>query len=849
MPNRRALDRYLADALPRSVADDQVLAVAMIDLDDFKIINDTHGHVGGDRLLKGVAQRIQPLLTKHDFFARLGGDEFVVVFHERSQRRAEKHLRKRFDAIGRRFRAPLDVGLDRPIHVGLSMGIALSPQHASEGGMLLRLADEALFKVKRNKLERANWWSIHGEVDEEELAVSIAPYGDSAAETLDVARPHLADALSDIVDEFYALVHTAPHASRLLNGLAPKEIEHLKQRQILHVQLLTSGSTTRKSLIEASRRAGRIHALIGIDSVLLMRWMAIYHESLVRQCNMLPISKRSRYHLAQLLDHRLQDDLQAQLEAQTFVQDRYAAIIDQFMPDRGSSWNDAISLEMRLLARLPGMACVMVLRQSGPETYNIESSAGTAAHAVAGALRAEYGVRHSANLAPPDDSLLSKSWHTAEIHTCPHLAEVPDNTPALPRALMQDEIRAAACIPVIDEQRLPVALLLLLGHYPNQFESKYMQHFMRNLQLRGNEIWQRSMRPPPPVPYEQAVAFRRRLFKDGLRMLLQPVIDFRSGRVTKVEALARLTLESGEQLGPDVFLPLLRNTELDTLFQRGLDMALSDLVELERQGLRIDLALNISPHTLAEPDCPEWVAEALERHGLAPQRLILEILENQRVDRAARDAGVQRLVTLGVRFAIDDLGSGYSSLRRLASLPFDAVKIDQDLLARLHVDPVQSITLISAVVQIGRDFGCKVIAEGLEDPGMIEVARLLGASMGQGYAIARPMPAADLPAWSRQFVLDTGDDGPKTPLGGLAFQWISVRHGSLHTKTLEDCPLTRLMQCHNQHAGDAKALHAAVHADPQDARAAHRLLEWMQACILGPDAALRCERQEKGRPD
>jgi EAL domain-containing protein (putative c-di-GMP-specific phosphodiesterase class I) len=401
----------------------------------------------------------------------------------------------------------------------------------------------------------------------------------------------------------------------------------------------------------------------------------------------------------------------------------------------------------------------------------------------------------------------------------------------LPESLVQAGTHAATAIPILDDTHLPVALLLLFGRYPRQFDSKYMQHFTRNLQLRGNEIWQRSMRPPPPVPYEQAVALRRRLFKDGLRILLQPVVDLHDGRLLKAEALARLELENGTLVGPDTFLPLLRHTELNTLFRRGLDLALGELVELERQGVTIDMTVNIAPHTLSEPECVKWVVDILDAHGVAPQRLVLEILENQRVDSESRDSVVHSLVAHGVHFAIDDLGSGYSSLRRLASLPFDLVKVDQDLLSRVHVDPVQSVSLISAVVQIGRDFGCRVIAEGLEDQGMIEVARLLGADMGQGYLIARPMPASELPAWASGFMMPRLDLAPRTLLGALAFQWLSIRHGSMHTEKIEDCPISLLLPETGEHAEEARRQHEAVHADPGDEVAAHKLLDCLQEAI------------------
>ena len=834
LPNRRALDRHFAENLPAVLAGRGLLALSIIDLDDFKVINDTHGHECGDQLLKKVTARIRPRLAPRDFFARLGGDEFVIVFLEDRAEGALERLHARFESIGDCFAEPFEIGLDAPINMALSMGVALCPEHAEAGGMLLRLADEALFRAKKHKLDRAHWWSIHGEADTPEMAVTIEAYGPSAAAVLDQARRHMQGLLDSIVDDFYAQLEDDPHASGILQGLGPGALDRLKQQQIEHMKLLMRSDLTRKQVLEACRRIGRAHALAGIDGVVLMRWMSVYQERLARQCNQLPIGPRQRYHLVQVLEHRLQDDLQAQMQAQTHVQDRYAAIIDQFLPERGSGWNDAIGLEVRLLSRLPGIRAAMILRPSRQDAFSIESSAGACARAVAQALRAAYANSEEAQIAPPDESLIMRAWHASEIRSVPRLDQPLDNgheIPALPETLVADGAQSAACIPILDEQRMPVAALLLMGHYANQFESRTMQHFMRNVQLRGNEIWQRSMRPPPPVPHEKAVAFRRRLFRGGLRMLLQPVVDLHDGRLIKVEALARLQLEDGRQLGPDTFLPLLRHSELDTLFQHGLDMALRDLVELERHGMRIDLALNIAPQTLALPECRAWVQEALERHGIDPGRLILEILENQRVERTIRDSGVQRLVDLGVRFAIDDLGSGYSSLRRLASLPFHAVKVDQDLLARLHLDPVQSVSLISAVVQIGHDFGCQVIAEGLEDHGMIEVARLLGANMGQGFVIAPPMPADELPAWAGGFMMPRLDLAPRTLLGALAFQWLSVRHGSLHTRRIEDCPISLLLPEGGVDGEEARHLHQAVHQDPADEQAARKLLECLQQAI------------------
>jgi EAL domain-containing protein (putative c-di-GMP-specific phosphodiesterase class I) len=436
---------------------------------------------------------------------------------------------------------------------------------------------------------------------------------------------------------------------------------------------------------------------------------------------------------------------------------------------------------------------------------------------------------------------LIRAWQTGQVQARRSLRE---DLPAgewsgFAERLEHQGLRAVVHVPVLDGHGLPVALLVLLGRYPNQFSSSVMRQFTRNLQQRWSEIWQRCSRPPPPVPQELAIAYRERLFKGGLRMYMQPVVDLVDGRLVKVEALARLDLGDGRVLSPPDFLPLLRQAELDRLFRLGLDQALEALVNWEAQGLSIDIAVNLPPQTLADPACAQWVFDALALHGVDARRLTLEMLETQRVEEAERDSGVQRLLALGVQLAMDDLGSGYSSLRRLASLPFSTIKVDQDLLKRIRFEPVSTISLISAVIQMGRDFGCDVVVEGLEEPGMIEVARLLGARFGQGYGIARPMPADDLVRWNRDFSLAGQGQPLHTCLGALAFQWASIRHRSMHGSALDACPMTAVLQYMQVDTAVARRLHECVHRDPDNDVVAGDLLDCFEAIVRnqGPPTA------------
>lgn len=144
LANRAGLVRALDERLSRSGCDGEALALLYLDLDDFKAVNDTHGHAAGDRLLESVAERMRGLLREGDLPARLGGDEFVVLAAGCTADRATEFGQRLIDAIG----APYDVGSGTSARVGVSVGIAMAPEHGSRAADLLRAADAALYQAK-----------------------------------------------------------------------------------------------------------------------------------------------------------------------------------------------------------------------------------------------------------------------------------------------------------------------------------------------------------------------------------------------------------------------------------------------------------------------------------------------------------------------------------------------------------------------------------------------------------------------------------------------------------------------------------------------------------------------------
>ena len=324
-----------------------------------------------------------------------------------------------------------------------------------------------------------------------------------------------------------------------------------------------------------------------------------------------------------------------------------------------------------------------------------------------------------------------------------------------------------------------------------------------------------------------AAMYTERLFGGGLEMFMQPAVDLREGGVYLFESLARLRLEDGSYLPPAAFLSRLNPAEVDLLFRLGLDQALGWLAEWESQGLSTKVSVNISPSTLLDPDCARLIEDALRRHAISPQRLVLELLETETLNSDRLADPLNRLIELGVGLAMDDLGAGYSSLKRLSTLPFTTVKIDRDMLTGLRSNYLETLSLIATLIQIGRDFDLTVVAEGLEDRAMTEAVAVLGAQYGQGYHLARPMPAEEVPRWTTEFTAGHTAPRLRTALGALAFHWKFLRLGSPHPNTVQDCPFTAYLEECGAERGDVDRWHAQQHQAAGSSGGSRMIIDWL----------------------
>ncbi|MDE2479172.1 MAG: EAL domain-containing protein, partial [Betaproteobacteria bacterium] len=187
--------------------------------------------------------------------------------------------------------------------------------------------------------------------------------------------------------------------------------------------------------------------------------------------------------------------------------------------------------------------------------------------------------------------------------------------------------------------------------------------------------------------------------------------------------------------------------------------------------------------------------------------------------------------------AIDDLGTGYSSIERIAAYRFDVIKIDQTLIRRVYESPMQTVKLVGALVLLGRDLGQRVVVEGIEDRAMLEVAAAFGADHAQGYLFAKPMPVAELPSWMAGFSRTARTEATRiqTFAGALAYHWRYMHATEVRLpRSALECPVGRFLEG-REDCAEGVRLHRLVHAGgPDGAGAAEELLEWLSVRAAKP---------------
>ena len=238
---------------------------------------------------------------------------------------------------------------------------------------------------------------------------------------------------------------------------------------------------------------------------------------------------------------------------------------------------------------------------------------------------------------------------------------------------------------------------------------------------------------------------RRAIAEDEIVIYYQPKARLATDEIVGVEALARWVHPTRGIISPAEFIPIAEQTNLlHPLTERVLDRALGQLRDWRGRGFPLTMAVNLSTRNLLDAGLADQLGQLLRRWGIDPAHLELELTESMLMSDPRRAKGaLSRLKEAGVGLSVDDFGTGYSSLAYLKDLPVDAVKIDKSFVMEMEREP-RNAAIVRSTVDLGRNLGLEVIAEGVETQGAYDELARLGCDYAQGYLLARPLPASDL---------------------------------------------------------------------------------------------------------
>jgi len=366
------------------------------------------------------------------------------------------------------------------------------------------------------------------------------------------------------------------------------------------------------------------------------------------------------------------------------------------------------------------------------------------------------------------------------------LHDLDDVEASLP---MLSRLLAAAAEPVkIGELMLNVSASLGVTFYPQMEEVdadqllRQADQAMYQAKLAGKnryQIFDAHQDSNIRIHHESVARIRLALAEHEFVLYYQPKVNMRTGAVIGAEALIRWQHPDKGLLLPAVFLPVIEDHALAIeIGEWVIDTALTQMARWHAQGLDIPVSVNIGARQLQQANFVERLSALLAQHPeISPGCLELEVLETSALEDLIRVSQVMEACReIGVMFALDDFGTGYSSLTYLKRLPVKLLKVDQSFVRDMLDDP-DDLAILEGVLGLATAFRREVIAEGVEGIEHGAMLLQLGCELGQGYGIARPMPAHAMPDWSANWRPDVSwNKQPPVSRDDLPLLFASVEH-------------------------------------------------------------------------
>ena len=239
-------------------------------------------------------------------------------------------------------------------------------------------------------------------------------------------------------------------------------------------------------------------------------------------------------------------------------------------------------------------------------------------------------------------------------------------------------------------------------------------------------------------------SFEDALEKEYVHLNYQPQLNLRTGEICGAEALVRWNDPQRGHIPPYLFIQKFEEAgKLGSLTYHVLQLALKALVELRVQGIDLTMSINVSSTQLGDTQIAEMIASAIDRHGIEPSSIMIELTETAKIaNYSTAEMVLSSIRGLGVKTSLDDFGVGMTNMETLLKMPFDELKVDRLFVSRF-LDDRKASAIVKNLISLGKSTEMQIVAEGVEDSRTLTELSRFGCDIAQGYHIARPMPLDD----------------------------------------------------------------------------------------------------------